>query len=76
MHVLKQINAKKILIAFGVLAAAVLYLVLAYYNELRALFAERAPKVLVASANQCLPDTVSNPSKIMFVSCSGFYDEE
>lgn len=78
MNVLRN-RISLIVSAIGVLLAAITYLALAYYNEIRTLFANQPPKVLMASADemQCsLNDSKENQNKLMFVSCSGFYDEE
>lgn len=66
-------------VGMGTLVVVCTYFALAYYNEFRALFAKQEPKVLasVDSTKQCtIIDEKKNQHKLMFVSCSGFYDEE
>ena len=59
-------------------ASALGYLALFLFQEFRGIFASKPPKVLVMQDSlQCLVgDHNDNPNKLLFVSCSGFYDEE
>lgn len=79
MKALKQ-RIALIMLAGAVVASGIGYLALSFYHEFRILFASKPPKVLLASADdlQCrLADRSNeNPNKLLFVSCSGFYDEE
>lgn len=71
---------KAIVIGAVVIVVTLGYLTVSLYKELRVFFATKPPKVLASKTEdpQCRPTKHSedNPNKFLFVSCSGFYDEE
>ncbi|MEX0917818.1 MAG: hypothetical protein WDZ93_01545 [Candidatus Paceibacterota bacterium] len=69
----------RLLIVIGVALSVVAYLAIVHYNEFRALLVRQEPKILASNEHtkQCnLINEKKNQHKLMFVSCSGFYDEE
>lgn len=55
------------------------YFLLSLYQDFRVLFSSKSPKILTMKGEdfQCRVDDSrsDNPNKLLFVSCSGFYDE-
>lgn len=74
----RHLNA--IILGTVAVAIALGYLAISFYQELRVLFASRPPKVLASKSEDplCRPTNKQedNPNKFLFVSCSGFYDED
>lgn len=64
---------------FAALLTTAAYLALSYYEDIKLSLTQKPPKALLADSSdelKCeLPQGEKNRNKLMFVSCSGFYDE-
>lgn len=78
MSALKN-KTKLVIVVSLALLVLVGYFLLALYQDFRVLFSSKSPKILTMKGEdlQCRVDDrrSSNPNKLLFVSCSGFYDE-
>lgn len=78
MRLLAHRSKLTLTILFGFLAGLA-YLALSQYEDIKLSLTQKPPQALLADSSdelKCeLPAGEKNRNKLMFVSCSGFYDE-